>query len=152
MFQGEEHKRRGERGVHTFTFVKAQSVRWDVERRGGWRKKRGLSVKGLEPRTHHGFWGFDGRPEIVTKICELVCKRECVLMYFSEERGVSLSSNSQMLQNHANDEEPLELSEQHFRWMNLDAAVEDGIWGSKIVVEKPGKRELPLSRKEIISF
>lgn len=109
-------------------------------------------MKGLEPRTHHGFWEFDGCPEIVIKICELVCKRECVLVYISGQRGVSLSSNSQMLQNRADNEELLELSEQHFRWMNLDAAVEDGIWGSKIVVEKPGKRELPLSRKERISF
>lgn len=95
--------------------------------------------------------GFDGCPEIVIKICELECKSKLVLVYFSEQRGMSLSSHFQMLQNHAGSEELLALSE-HFRWMTLDAAVEDGIWGGKIVVEKPVKRELPLSRKEIIRF
>lgn len=96
--------------------------------------------------------GFDGCPEIVIKICELECKRKLVLVYFSEQRGMSLSSNFQMLQNQAGSDELLALSEQHFRWMTLDAAVEDGIWGGKLVVEKPVKRELPLSRKEIIRF
>lgn len=60
-----------------------------------------------------------------------------VNVYFSEQRGVSLSSNSQMIQTCADNEELLGLSEQHSRQMTLDAAVKDGIWDSKMVVEKP---------------
>ena len=65
-----------------------------------------------------------------------------VNVYLCTFLSKGVSSNSQMLRNRADSEEPLELSEQHFRWMTLDAALEDGICGSKIVVEKPVKGEL----------